>query len=565
MAEYFSERSNMKKVIVLLFVILFLTGCQIQSPPFEKQSNQVPEPASAPAVTDKPAAENNIDKLLQKSEDEILEAVAKSSDEDINLGFVALLLAKGFYPEVNIQKYLEHLDQMADELKLRIGNENDPEKIVRAINFYIYEIKGIRMGSSTLEQAERNEDKEAFLNSLLDTNRGNCSSLSTLYLSLAERLGIPLYPVEIPSHIFVRYDDGKFRRNIETTDFGNEGKDEAYLKYPEKNGHKLIAEDIEYFGFLQNRSKKDMVEAILRSRAKCFHLKGETQLAEQDWAKAIKLSSNPGEIYEFIANQLSYFLVQKDQDKALGWINKAIAVSPGYYLFYLDRGRIYGTKNDLDNALRDFNKAIELNQTQPACFFNRSRVYFLTREYEKALADADKNIELKPDDPPAWVIKGASLSKLNRLDEALKACEKAIEIKPDHLTAWYNKGIILRQLEKYDESLQAHEKATQISPEYSPSWYSKACLYALKNDKVNALKNLSEAIKLDPKRKKDARNDKDFQWLGEDEEFRKITSQAPERKNQEEEAINFTGKVIEVGLPQKEEKAILIFLVGHIQ
>ena len=521
-----------------LLIAIFLIGChtqpfnkgllqplpagaglgQTQSPPVEKQTNH-----SATAVTHKPSAAINYNTILQKSEDEILDDVAKLPDKDINIGFVALLLAKGFYPEVDVPKYLKELDEMAEDLQSRINGQKDPEKIIRAINFYIYEIKGMRIGSTTREQAYQNEDKESFLNRLLDTNRGNCNSLSTLYLSLAERLDIPLFPVEIPSHIFVRYDDGNFRRNIETTDFGNENKDEAYLKYPEIDGHKLLPEDIENFGYLKNKTKKDVANIILRTRSKCFHIRGNPELAEQDWAKLIRLSLNPAEAYNFIGNQLSYYLVQKDQDKALEWMNKAVALCPDNYVYYFDRGRIYGEKNDMANALRDFNKAIELAPAQPSGYFSRSRVYYLTKEYEKALADAEKNIELKPDEPTAWTMKGASLLQLNRPDEALKAYDKAIELKPAQQTAWHNKGRALRDLDRYDEALAAFDKSLQINPNYAATWYSRAILYTLMKDKSNALKNLAEAIGLDTKYKEKAQKDEDFKGLWEDEEFKKIT------------------------------------------
>ena len=53
------------------------------------------------------------------------------------------------------------------------------------------------------------------LNKVLDSKIGNCVGLSILYLCIAEGLHLPIYGVSVPEHIFVRYDDGDFRRNIE--------------------------------------------------------------------------------------------------------------------------------------------------------------------------------------------------------------------------------------------------------------------------------------------------------------------------------------------------------------
>jgi tetratricopeptide (TPR) repeat protein len=50
------------------------------------------------------------------------------------------------------------------------------------------------------------------LDGVLDTKKGGCFSLSLLYLGLAERLGVPMYMVDLPAlshkhlgHVFIRY------------------------------------------------------------------------------------------------------------------------------------------------------------------------------------------------------------------------------------------------------------------------------------------------------------------------------------------------------------------------
>jgi len=51
---------------------------------------------------------------------------------------------------------------------------------------------------------------------------GNCVGRSTLYLAVAERLGLPLRPYVLPAHVYVTWEEEGFRRNIETTDGGRE-------------------------------------------------------------------------------------------------------------------------------------------------------------------------------------------------------------------------------------------------------------------------------------------------------------------------------------------------------
>jgi hypothetical protein len=47
--------------------------------------------------------------------------------------------------------------------------------------------------------------------------RWNCLAGTSLAVALAERLGLPVFAVHSPGHVFVRWDDGTVRRSLETT------------------------------------------------------------------------------------------------------------------------------------------------------------------------------------------------------------------------------------------------------------------------------------------------------------------------------------------------------------
>jgi regulator of sirC expression with transglutaminase-like and TPR domain len=69
------------------------------------------------------------------------------------------------------------------------------------------------------------EDLRArYLNFVLDTKKGNCWGTSILYLSVAERVALPLYAVSAPDHSFVRYADDYKKINIEPGYDGVYGK-----------------------------------------------------------------------------------------------------------------------------------------------------------------------------------------------------------------------------------------------------------------------------------------------------------------------------------------------------
>jgi len=121
-----------------------------------------------------------------------------------------------------------------------------------------------------------------------------------------------------------------------------------------------------------------------------------------------------------------------------------------------------------------------------------------------------------------YLLLGNAKYKEGDLPGAIEYYDKALTIDPKYADAWYNKGVALSDLKRYDEEIECYDKTLTINPKYANAWFSKACIYASKDDKSNALKNLSRAIELDNKYKDDAKKDEDFRNLWDVEDFKKL-------------------------------------------
>lgn len=213
-----------------------------------------------------------------------LDDLLQKPDEEIDLGEILLQLSK--VPKINkdfdVKKYLVKLDSMAVELKPRIAGKN-PEETICEINKYLFEEQGFKY--------KKGENK-FFLNKVLDEKKGNCVGLSYLYLSLAERLGLPIYGCSTPEHFFVRWDDGKFIRNIETTARGEKTYTLSYML-----SDNISEESIDKGVYLRKLSKKEVVGDVLSNRGVVFASKGELDKAILDYSKAIELNLNDARTY----------------------------------------------------------------------------------------------------------------------------------------------------------------------------------------------------------------------------------------------------------------------------
>lgn len=189
---------------------------------------------------------------------------------------------------------------------------------------------------------------------------------------------------------------------------------------------------------------------------------------------------------------------------------------------YYTRGITHYYNDESELALKAFEEAIKIKPDYAKAWVNKSVTLGDLGQYEEALEAAEKAIEIEPEDTDAWNNKSAALYKLGRYEEALEAAEKAIEIKPDNANAWSNKSGVLYCLRRYEEAVKASNKAIEIKPKQAILWYNHACVYSIKREKETVLHSLKKAIEIDVSFKEKAINDKDFEWLRDDEDFQKV-------------------------------------------
>ncbi|WP_041462280.1 transglutaminase family protein [Chlamydia caviae] len=149
----------------------------------------------------------------------------------------ALVLAE--FPGEEGMRKAEHYTRYLDILALRayierqryldrehyvLGSEGFHKATIEALNTILFYEEGIRYPSKN----EMFSDEFSFLSSVADRKFGVCLGVSSLYLSLAQRLELPLESVTPPGHIYLRYGGGKI--NIETTAGGRHLPTEQYCE-----------------------------------------------------------------------------------------------------------------------------------------------------------------------------------------------------------------------------------------------------------------------------------------------------------------------------------------------
>ena len=332
-------------------------------------------------------------------------------DNKIDIAKAALIVAKGFYPDIDVQKYLGQVNMMAKELRSELRGVKNPANLIKRINFYFFVKRWLKY----------NKDNW-FLNNVFDHRKGNCSSFTYLYLSVAKRLRLPFYAVAAPNHVFVRYDHKGVKINVETTSNGRQISDKGYIKQ-----YNIPLRSIKQGIYMRNKTKKQLIADMLRNRGVSFVRTGKLKMAIRDF-------------------------------------DKAISFNPVYSEAYFNRGIAYAKKGDFQKAIKDYNKASILNYTWIKPYMNRALVYHEIKDYDRAIKDYDKVISLNPKDYKAYYLSGVCYFDKGNTVKAMQYFNKANSFNPKDAKPYYMRARILSIRNDKGKMLKDLNKVIQLGP-----------------------------------------------------------------------------------------------------
>lgn len=324
----------------------------------------------------KPFILPTIDELLQAPESEI--DLAKSY---LSITETVSLEVSGQH--IDIAQYDAILNRWANELKSQIGTESSPARIVEKINEFLFAQKGF---SSDKDDPSYNKYENLVLNQVVNRKLGNCISLSLVYLALAEKLGQPFYPVVTPSHVFIRYDNGSIRINVEMTKQGESFPDSDYRKL-----YKIAENSTLYLG---NLGKKGILSRMISAFGQAFSDRGLYSLAAGFFKKSQLLDPNNTAA---ILNLGAVYRFQKQLDLAIAEYEQVLRVDPQEFRALGNLGEVYIEKENPRKAFEYLEKAIQVNPSYDKAYYNMGVAYYLLKHDNlKAAEYFEKALQINP-------------------------------------------------------------------------------------------------------------------------------------------------------------------------
>jgi tetratricopeptide (TPR) repeat protein len=449
-----------------------------------------------------------------------IEEVLLLPEDEIDLATAALIVSEQWSDMVHGRTYLSRLDDMTYEIQKKLEKKwlKPTYKAIPVINNYLFR----ELKYKAVPEAEN--PNALFLHSVLDNKQGYCLSLSILYLSLAERLGIPIYGVVVPGHFFIRYDDGQTQLNIETTQRGANATDKHYIdkfKVPTSNNNSIYMKNltkIQTLGCLFNNlgnSYNDIgnTEAALLALQKAVQINptlsesranlgnvylhiGQIEEAIYEYKTALKINPGDAKTHNNLGN--AYFRQNRMQDAISQYI-LSLELDPNYVDVYQNIAIAYSRQEKYGYAILNLKQAMSLKPEMPSLYSQLGEVYYLMGDYGAAAFQYKKAVSLKQDFAEAHYGLGICYNKLGQVDKEIQAYKQALAIKPDMLAALLNLGNTYFSKQDYDAAIEYYKKAILIKPDDSGIHYNLGAAYFNKDDYEQAVGEYTKTVKLEPK------------------------------------------------------------------
>ena len=106
------------------------------------------------------------------------------------------------YPELDISKYVEKINDISNSLKAKIGKVKNSTYLISMLNEHLFD----ELGFYGAEE-DYYDPGNSFLNIVLDKKTGIPITLSIIYSEVAKNIGLDLQIVGFPGHVIVKYKD----------------------------------------------------------------------------------------------------------------------------------------------------------------------------------------------------------------------------------------------------------------------------------------------------------------------------------------------------------------------
>ncbi len=218
----------------------------------EKGTDIVPELEKAWEVSEDSSIQDKLEDIIHKIQ---LNAVQKSLDIWIKNGGIDLLegahiVARYQYPELGFFELLNPIEKIKHDALQEINDNLTALEKVKILNHILFDIHKFT-GNTNNYYSPQN----SFLNQVILSKKGNPISLGIIYIVLSQKLGLPIYGVNLPKNFILAFIDEFYE--LLGSDSSNSDNVLFYIN-PFNHGAVLGKKEIDFFLKQQNITPEEM-------------------------------------------------------------------------------------------------------------------------------------------------------------------------------------------------------------------------------------------------------------------------------------------------------------------
>ncbi|MBN2484799.1 MAG: hypothetical protein JXB34_02380 [Bacteroidales bacterium] len=184
--------------------------------------------------------ENVIHNIQYVNTKEKLSRWVKDGAADIIEG--ASYIAQFQYPGVRVEDISHAIARISDDIYLSTQNHLSAIEKIRLLNYVVFEINNFSRNTANFYSPQN-----SYINQVIESRKGNPISLGIIYLAVAQKVGLPVYGVNLPKSFVLAYLN-EFRQ-IDSKDKAN---DILFYINPYNKGTVLTRLEIDNFIVQQN-------------------------------------------------------------------------------------------------------------------------------------------------------------------------------------------------------------------------------------------------------------------------------------------------------------------------
>lgn len=159
-----------------------------------------------------------------------IDAILRQSESDMDLGRIKLTIDHMIDPTVDVEAGVKQIDDMAMEVRATLRGFPPSGARLEALRTYLYE-KGpwnsYRSFDYDFDDPFGKNIRNKLISSYLASRKGNCVTMTLLFVIVGQRLGLDVTIATAPSHLFVKYTDPEngATYNLEAANGGKPARD----------------------------------------------------------------------------------------------------------------------------------------------------------------------------------------------------------------------------------------------------------------------------------------------------------------------------------------------------